>query len=70
MLHIRTVSGERLVDVDLASFHATLPPEMSAVRALKQHLHGYVGCQGSGKGLSFSMLMVRRRMGRMMTTWF
>ncbi|CAE7554630.1 MIB1, partial [Symbiodinium necroappetens] len=43
MLRIRTVSGERLVDVNLASFHATLPEGMSAVRALKQHLHSMCG---------------------------
>ena len=43
MLRIRTVSGERLVDVNLASFHATLPGGMSAVRALKQHLHSMCG---------------------------
>ncbi|OLP72976.1 Ankyrin repeat domain-containing protein 29, partial [Symbiodinium microadriaticum] len=43
MLHIRTASGERLFDVNLASFHATLPGGMSAVRALKQHLHSMCG---------------------------
>ena len=43
MLHIRTVAGEGLLALDLASFHETLPAGMSPVRALKQHLHSRCG---------------------------
>ena len=43
MLHIRALSGEELDVLDLTSFHARLPAGMSAVRALKQHLHSMCG---------------------------
>ncbi|CAE7330933.1 ANK1 [Symbiodinium sp. CCMP2592] len=43
MLHIRRVSGEGLVALDLASFHETLPVGVSPVRALKQYLHSMCG---------------------------
>ena len=42
MLHIRTLAGEGLLALDVASFHETLPAG-NPVRALKQHLHSLCG---------------------------
>ncbi|CAE7911679.1 ANKRD50, partial [Symbiodinium necroappetens] len=43
MLRIRSVSGEVLVTIELQSFLDALTAEISPVRALKQHLHGFCG---------------------------
>ena len=43
MLRIRTVSGDELLSLDLASLHAMLPADTYPVRALKQHLHKLCG---------------------------
>ena len=43
MLRIRSVSGDVLVTIELASFLETLATGSDPVRALKQHLHSLCG---------------------------
>ena len=43
MLHVRSVAGESLATIELASFSATLTAGISPVLALKQHLHSLCG---------------------------